>query len=316
MSTEPPLNLSLGATLPAESTLVLLPAESSLKGSSKLLNANGDVAEGIGDATVEVSLCGSSTLLQGSLNCPVADATHGKSDGEAVVLSSLSAPVPDERLLRDTLKDRSDGQHICSDGLLENGVRCSSQVATAQGDQLVRPIPVTEDFYEEDSMEGTVGRYTKPLPCAASLTSSIGDFSNASALGLSHDSLGYSFSNAASSSCACSTMQNTMQGFSGPNSFTASQGMETAEALRAALYNVEVRTPTPPGSPRLAMEEDKARYPPCSHDNPAAAPHVMLQHGQLEVFSSAVRGAEGLDKDLQQDLLAILKSLPEQLPSR
>lgn len=358
MPAEAPLNLSLGATLPGESTLLplLAAAERSLKGTSLLVAAVSDEGrpagtggqtaiesvprvasftggqelcresvEALANSVIETSLTGSSTFLLGTAATSLVQV--GGSSSSSSLGGSGSLHVG---LVRDTLEDalvfvgaEDQPMTVRLDSLeLSGDVAPAASFSPVAVGECVdigtrRPVPLTEEFYDEDSEEERDRKNVQSIPLASSF-SSIGLLTNTSVLGASiaqsHDSLGYTCSNA-SSSGAGSTMRSTMLGTSGAGSLGDSHDMDTAAALRAALDTVEVRTPTPPHLFRAPAEQEVElpSLPPLYCDQ-AEPPSVLLQRGQLEVFASAVRGAEGLDKDLQKDLLSLLKNLPAQLP--
>lgn len=317
----------LGTTLPGESVLLPLPpgaeAECSLRGSSRLVVRgsaaaaiqSGAIAGGEGSAednlrqsltaVQEMSLDACSTFLfsaapllaitvGAAVPPPAAAGPQGDSPGST--MASLR-----NALVRDTLDDAvvslSESGTVCVD--CSDHPCDASPLAVASGPG--RPVALTEEMYEDNSEDD----------CRSSaLASSMGLLSDVSGLA---DTLAYTHG---SSSCAGSTLRsNLLQGSllhsRGSGSLNNSQGSETVEALRAALANVEVRTPTPPHKADLTPQSELPSLPPLT-SGASAHNGLALEQAQLEAFSSAVRGAEGLGKDLQKDLLDLLQSFPTQ----
>jgi hypothetical protein len=171
--------------------------------------------------------------------------------------------------------------------------------------------PQIEEFYDEDSDEERANAK------ALSLASTLG-FAASSA---SRDSLAYTQSDTSGTYANSTARTLTLGGLSGPNSLANSQGYDTVEALRSVLCDPGERTPTPPSTPKKgcvdasrALLKDLPSLHASGRDS-ATRPKAVLRQDQLEAFSSAVKAAEGLDKKLREDLLALLKNMPVRLQS-
>lgn len=218
--------------------------------------------------------------------------------GEDDVSPSLALRSLRENLIRNTVEDalaESDDQPMTvrlDAADLSGEFVVDVRTAASGCSPAKRPAALTEDFYDADSDEETM----PDLHSCGSLSYSRGS---------------------ASSSFASGTMRSATLGLTCNAASCASPyAMNTEEALRAALCDFEVRTPTPPGRVEALHEISSMEGPSasasgvaCSHP---AARNVALDKGQLEAFSSALRSAEGLDGELQKDLLAILHGLPTQ----
>mmetsp|Transcript_72 Transcript_72/g.198 ORF Transcript_72/g.198 Transcript_72/m.198 type:complete len:437 (-) Transcript_72:6-1316(-) len=179
-----------------------------------------------------------------------------------------------------------------------------------------RPAPLTEDFYDDESD-------VEPCPdnCRASCASSkllsnvsplMASFENGSLAHTAADSLAYSCSPMPSNiSTLKSSAGMTCREEPGHTLRSMSPPVEmgTEEALKSALC--EVRTPTPEqvngSEPASAANSQRAAAESAAG---GVSPAAVVDRGRLEAFASAVRGADGLDKDLQKDLLSLLQSMP------
>jgi len=265
-------------------------------------------------------ICGSQAFSSAGVSLALAPLPESAAVGETLASTHWSLQSLHRGLVRDTLAEAIASTESDAEALTvrldpaDISGRTSPAAPsspTLRGKLLQRPKPLSYEFFDEDTDEERANAKT------LSLASSLG-FAASSA---SRDSLAYTQSNASGNHANSTARTLTLGGLSGPNSLANSQGYDTVEALRSVLCDPGgERTPTRRSSPKvpIAIDVDQQADVPSLHASgrdSATRPKAVLRQDQLEAFSSAVKGAEGLDRKLREDLLALLKNMPVQLQS-
>lgn len=156
----------------------------------------------------------------------------------------------------------------------------------------------------EQTKDLLVQELQKSGPRGESLAASLNNSqASLASLALSHaslaDSLAYSLDSSAGGS-----LQNSLAGASMRQAGQAQPDKELSQSIRAALASSEEAAK----NSNVSTETMKTQQSTVSKSNSSAA----VTGSQLEMFTAAVAGADGMSSSLQADLLAFLQTLPAQ----
>eukprot|EP00746_Dinoflagellata_sp_MGD_P065600 gnl/MRDRNA2_/MRDRNA2_27317_c0_seq1.p1 gnl/MRDRNA2_/MRDRNA2_27317_c0~~gnl/MRDRNA2_/MRDRNA2_27317_c0_seq1.p1 ORF type:complete len:563 (-),score=99.10 gnl/MRDRNA2_/MRDRNA2_27317_c0_seq1:25-1713(-) len=152
-----------------------------------------------------------------------------------------------------------------------------------------------------------------------SLAASLNDSqASLASLALSHASLGDSLEYSLGSSAGGSLQNSLAGGISTTRGSSKDTQQEPSHEQLDEELSQSIRqafTASPDPEKDLNVNSGTIKTEQNSTSRPSSAASANITGSQLEMFTAAVAGAEGMNSSLQADLLAFLKTLPPQTPS-